>query len=109
MGNVSMASADGGTGALYVLLDAIRQKIREKKRREEIRQLEEEAFDEKGKFQTRNFRTRPGTPRTRMGWEASLELGATSSPAESFWPEQFSDLRKVFVCPTVLSDFPNLY
>ena len=43
-----MESADLGTGALLVLMDAIRQKAAAKRKEEERKRLEEDAFDEKG-------------------------------------------------------------
>ena len=43
-----MSGADLGTGALLVLMDAIRQKVREKKKEEEKKRLEVDAYDDKG-------------------------------------------------------------
>lgn len=59
-GATSMAAADLGTGALFVLMDAIRQKVRERKAAELKRQLEEEAYDEKGEEQNESFRLSVG-------------------------------------------------
>lgn len=42
-----MSDADHGTGALYELMDTIRQKIRESKKKQEREELEN-AYDEKG-------------------------------------------------------------